>query len=57
MKIYLKVSQLQYETKHEEPIARRCRSVTVNAEHTARKISSAEADDLPSDLICIVEKL
>jgi hypothetical protein len=28
MKIYLKVSQLQYETKHEEPIARRCHSVT-----------------------------
>jgi hypothetical protein len=28
MRIYLKVSQLQYETKHEEPIARRCHSVT-----------------------------
>jgi hypothetical protein len=32
-----------------------CRfTAAVNAEHTARKISSAEADDLPSDLICFV---
>jgi hypothetical protein len=26
----------------------------VNAERTARKISSAKADDLPSDPICVV---
>jgi hypothetical protein len=26
----------------------------VNAERTARKISLAKADDLPSDLVCVV---